>query len=386
MTTTPGEPTAVPSTMDDSADHRTLRSGFTTGTAAAAAAKGAMVSLLSDAPPSRVRIAMLDTGHLDIPIHACRRIDPHTAVCTVIKDAGDDPDATHKAEIGARVTLNTEPPGETDIRIFGGEGVGRVTKPGLEIPPGEPAINPGPRRMIHRAVSDVLTEFSKIASVDVEIFVPEGLAIARRTLNARLGIVDGISILGTTGRVKPMSHAAYIATIQAGLSVARAAGLDRAVLTTGRRSEKHAQGLWPELPEEGFIQMGDFFKSALETAAEQGFSSITLTVFFGKAVKMAQGFPHTHAAKARLTLHKLADWALETTGDESLSESIFEANTARHAFEFIHPRHPVLIAEVGRRMTASARKFAGPTVHIQGIILDFEGAPIFDSDSEGSPA
>ena len=372
--------------MDDSADHRQLRSGFTTGTAAAAATKGALVSLLSDGPPPQVRIAMLDTGHLDIPVHACRLIDPHTAACTIIKDAGDDPDATHRAEIGARVTLHAETSGETGIRIFGGEGVGRVTKPGLEIPPGEPAINPGPRRMIHRAVSEVLTEFSKTASVDVEIFVPEGLAIARRTLNARLGIVDGISILGTTGRVKPMSHAAYIATIQAGLSVARAAGLDRTVLTTGRRSEKHAQGLWPNLPEEAFIQIGDFFKSGLETAAELGFTEVTLTVFFGKAVKMARGFPHTHAAKARLTLDKLADWALETTGDEFLSESISTANTARHAFEFIHPGYPALIGEVGRRMTASAREFAGPRVHIRGVILDFEGNPVFDSDQEGSPA
>ena len=344
-----------------------------------------MVHLLSDEPPSQVRIALLDAGHLDIPIHACRLTGPLTAACTVIKDAGDDPDVTHKAEIGARVTLHAGT-GKTDIRISGGEGVGRITKPGLEIPPGGPAINPGPRRMIHQAVSEVLAEFSKTASVEVEIFVPKGLVIARRTLNARLGILDGISILGTTGRVKPMSHAAYIATIQAGLSVARAAGLDRAVLTTGRRSEKHAQGLWPDLPEEAFIQMGDFFKSALETAAEQNFAAIALTVFFGKAVKMAQGFPHTHAAKARLTLNRLAEWALGTTGDEPLSASISKANTARHAFGFIHPRYPALIAEVGRRMTASAREFAGPTVHIRGVILDFEGNPIFDSDREGGPA
>jgi cobalt-precorrin-5B (C1)-methyltransferase len=300
----------------------------------------------------------------------------------VIKDAGDDPDATHKAEIGVRVTLREDRPGGT-VRITGGEGVGRVTKPGLEVPPGAPAINPGPRRMIHQAVSEVLTEFSRHDSVDVEIFVPEGVAIARRTLNARLGILGGISILGTTGRVKPMSHAAYIATIRAGLSVARAAGLDEAVLTTGRRSEKHARARWPELPEEAFVQIGDFFRSSLETAAKLDFSIITLTVFFGKAVKMALGFPHTHAARACLTLDRLAEWAFETTGDEALSASVASANTARHAFEFIHPRYPILIAAVGRRMVDSAEGFAGPSVHVRGIILDFEGNPIFDSDAKG---
>ncbi len=395
-----------------------LRSGFTTGAAAAAATRGALIRLLESRTPTSVTIPALSGGELTIQIHACRLAGDGEVECTVIKDGGDDPDVTHKALIGARVrladTLQQQPrdaapgdpgPGEVllpdaagwRIRLTGGRGVGRVTKPGLEVAPGEPAINPGPRRMIRQAVADALssdfqTGFQtgspaspRTGTVRVEIFVPEGEALAEKTLNARLGILGGISILGTTGIVRPMSHDAYIATIRSALSVARAAGLDAVALTTGRRSERFAQALWPGLAGEAFIQIGDFFETSLYAAAAMGFREARMAVFFGKAVKMAQGIPHTHAAKSALTLKRLSAWALEISRDADFADRVARANTARHAFDFIRAEHPALISRVGRGMIDAARRFSGERLRVRGVIFDFDGSPIFDEKAKNTP-
>ncbi|MBU0987375.1 MAG: cobalt-precorrin-5B (C(1))-methyltransferase CbiD [Proteobacteria bacterium] len=369
---------------------RQLRTGFTTGTAAAAASKGALYLLLEEKAPPRVKIALLTGDHLVIPIHTCIFEDKNrqNARCTVIKDAGDDPDVTHRAEIGARVMLLDEKtewsendPDNTGVIITGGQGVGTVTKPGLEILPGEPAINPGPRKMITRAVQETLKAFNVNQKVKVQIFVPQGEVLAHKTLNPRLGILGGISILGTTGIEKPMSHEAYIATVKSSLSVARAVGITKLVLTTGRRSERYAQALWPGLPQESFIQIGDFFRMSLVEAAKIKFASTTLAVFFGKALKMAQGIPHTHAAKSSLTMHKLAEWSLALTGNSAFSEKVLSANTARHAFEFILDEHPEIITHVGEHMLKSAKLFSGPGVKIHGIIFDYNGNVVFDAEA-----
>jgi cobalt-precorrin-5B (C1)-methyltransferase len=362
-----------------------LRTGFTTGTAAAAATKGALRLLVEGMTPASVQIRLLTGDYITIPIHVCRSVREGRAECSVIKDAGDDPDVTHKAEIGARVELTKSKPGPRSgpgpkILISGGEGVGRVTKPGLEVLPGQPAINSGPRQMISEAIHDVLGKDRTDISVSTEIFVPRGEVLAQKTLNARLGILGGISILGTTGVVRPMSHDAFIATIRSALSVARASGFKKIVLTTGRRSERFAQDLWPHLAEEGFVQIGDFFKMSLEAAASQGFEQATLAVFFGKALKMAQGVPHTHAAKASLTLNRLADWALEITGSRELSNHILAANTARHAFDIIGRDYPGVIGHVGKQIVTSAQRFAGLDIRIQSIIFDYGGGVVFDSE------
>jgi cobalt-precorrin-5B (C1)-methyltransferase len=362
-----------------------LRTGFTTGTAAAAATKGALQMILEGKRSSRVRIRLLTGDNIYIPTHRCRLEKDGNAICTVIKDAGDDPDVTHKAEIGARVSFQVSSDSHAgsktpNIVINGGEGVGRVTKPGLEVPPGRPAINPGPVKMITQAIHDVLENHSLNGTVETEIFVPEGKKIAEKTLNARLGILGGISILGTTGIVRPMSHDAFIATITSALSVARASGVKEVVLTTGRRSERFAQLLWPKLAEEAFVQIGDFFKMSLEAGAAKGFKQITLAVFFGKALKMAQGVPHTHAAKASLTLDRLADWALNITGNRKLAQHILAANTARHAFDIIGQDYPGVISHVGKQIVKSAQRFAGKDIIIQSIIFDYTGNVVFDSD------
>jgi cobalt-precorrin-5B (C1)-methyltransferase len=355
-----------------------LKEGFTTGTCAAAAAKGALMLLLTKNVPSRVEIELLTGKRIFIPIHTAMFENSDAAVCSVIKDAGDDPDITHGAEIGARITRYD---GHTTdkIMITGGQGVGTVTKPGLEVQPGEAAITSGPREMIIQAVTAILRQNNTNTSLRIEIFVPKGKILAQKTLNARLGIIGGISILGTTGVVRPMSNDAYIATIKASLSVARAAGLDRVVMTTGRRSERYAQTYWESIPEEGFVQIGDFLKVSLETASHNGFKYITLAVFFGKAVKMAQGFENTHAAKSPLTMEALARWSFEITKDSALAEKISSANTARHAFDFIYPKHPLIIAHVGKQILKSAIHFAGPHPDIQSVIFDYKGNVIFDS-------
>lgn len=358
---------------------RRLRTGFTTGAAAAAAAKGALLGLFTERPPAAVEIGLLAGGRITVAVHAWQPAGPGGARCSVIKDAGDDPDVTHGAEIGAAVHLADDPAAPA-LTITGGPGVGRVTKPGLEVPPGEPAINPGPRRMIAQAVAEAFTACGRRPqAVAVEIFVPQGAALARRTLNARLGIVGGISILGTTGVVRPLSHAAFEATIAAALAVAAAAGLREAVLTTGRRSERHAQALRPELPEEAFVQIGDFFGRGLALAAAKGFSTVTIAAFFGKALKMAAGAAHTHASRTELDLAALADRVAAITADPALAAAVAACNTAREAFARLGGRRPEIVADVGRRLLAAAARHAGPAVRLRGIILDYEGRPAFDS-------
>lgn len=363
------------------AKRKRLKTGFTTGTAASAAAKAALLLLVGKKAPTSVDIRLLTDAHLTIAIDSAIIIDEKIAEARVIKDAGDDPDVTHKAVIGARVTLATAgvDSDRPEIKITGAEGVGMVTKPGLEIPPGQPAINPGPLTMITEAVTDVLAEQRINASVTVQVFVPRGETIAKKTLNARLGILGGISILGTTGIVKPMSHAAYIATIKSAIAVAYATGNKKVFFTTGRRSERFAQNRWPDIAEEAFVQIGDFFKESLVQAATNSIEEVVLAVFFGKAVKMAQGAAHTHAAKTRMSLERLAHWTFEETGSKDLAATVKKANTARHALEILRAQGGRAITRVGNEMVLAAARFAGPTVKLTGIIFDYDGGTLFKS-------
>lgn len=361
---------------------RRLRTGFTTGTAAAAATKGALLQLLSHHAPDKVVIRLLNGDPINIPIEQCQLQNSLRATCMVIKDAGDDPDVTHRAKICAAVTLNPSshsPVGTTAVHITGGKGVGRITKPGLEIPPGEPAINPGPRRMIKEAVFQVVADHSFSGTVTTKISVIDGEKIARKTLNHRLGIIGGISILGTTGIVKPMSHDAYRATITSAISVAKAMEVTQLVFSTGRRSERYAMTLWPNLPETAFIQIGDYFRFSLTRAKKKGMGKLNLAVFFGKAVKMAYGVPHTHAARSHLTLERLSQWTLTSTQDHDLAKRISLANTARHAFDILNAGHTEVFTIVGTKMVRQAQQFSDSHTRIRGIIFDYSGGVIFDS-------
>jgi cobalt-precorrin-5B (C1)-methyltransferase len=360
-----------------------LKKGFTTGAAASAAVKAALTRLLTGRVPDQVEMVFLGGGTRKVPVHQVNCLTETCCEALIIKDAGDDPDITHKARIGARVTLLPMGPEDAlQVKITGGPGVGRVTKPGLELAVGEPAINPGPRQMIIDAVQSVYDAVAcdRQHRMEVMVFVPKGEELAKKTLNARLGILGGISILGTTGVVTPMSHDAYIATIRAGIKVAAARGIDTLVFTTGRRSERHAMNMFPGFFEETFVQTGDFFKAAIsEALAHPSITRIIYTVFFGKAVKMALGYEHTHAARSGMALHTLAAWAQTITGSQVLAGQITAANTARHAFSHIHPDYPHLIRHVGLKIKENAGVFAENQLRIRVIILDFDGQPVFDS-------
>ena len=363
-----------------------LKSGFTTGTAAAAAVKAAMLRIVTGAVPRTVDVWLPNENRIEIPVHCCELLNQIQATAVIIKNAGDDPDVTHGAQIGADVTVDdivedsgAEDSGNASVTILAGEGVGTVTLPGLEISPGEPAINPVPRRMIRQAAHEVLKAAHRSGHVTATIFVPAGRILAEKTLNARLGIVGGISILGTTGIVRPMSHAAYEATIIAALSVARAGGCRRAVLTTGRRSERFAQNVLTGLPDIAFIQIGDFFGMSLEAASRKGIETVVLAVMFGKAVKMAQGFVHTHAGQSTLSIEALARWATKATSDDMLGRRLSAAHTAREALSLITDACPAVIADVGRRMLRTARGFVAASTAVQGIIFDYGGKVLYNS-------
>jgi cobalt-precorrin-5B (C1)-methyltransferase len=363
-----------------------LRQGFSTGTAAAAAAQGALRELLDLPCPETVEVELPGGGSLSIPLlyHRC---DGSGGLAAVIKDAGDDPDVTNRAEIGARVRLLEGGQGaKEEIWFQAGPGVGRVTKPGLALAVGEPAINPVPRKMIRRSLEKVWQEVfpGKPMRLGVEIFVPRGEELARHTLNPRLGILGGISILGTTGLVKPFSHAAYRATIAASLRVAQALGIQKIVFSTGGKSESHLQVLLPDLPEEAFVQMGDYVRFALKTAANLKFPEITVGAFFGKALKIAQGWGHTHASRGLADLRKLGRLTAGKTGDASLAVEVSRANTARQALEILlaAQARPV-VAAVGERMLAALRDYAGPRPDLATVILDFAGVPLWRGESLG---
>ena len=365
-----------------------LRQGFSTGTTAAAAAAGALYELLGRPCPERVEVPLPGGGSITVALsrHGRNR-DQGEAV--VIKDAGDDPDITNGAEIGARVWHLESPGTAEDIAFLGGAGVGRVTKPGLAVAVGEPAINPVPRRMIKKTLRQVWDKVGpgEPLRLAVEIFVPRGEELARHTLNPRLGIVGGISILGTTGLVKPFSHQAYRATIAASLRVARAAGLKHIAFSTGGKSEGYLKELLPDLHEEAFVQMGDYVRFALKVAAGMGFPEITTGAFFGKALKMAQGFGHTHASRGLADLKELGRWTLDLTGDALLAQAVARANTARQALEiFNQARAGQVVAQVGERMLAALRDYAGPGPGLTVVVLDFDGATLWRGESHGVAA
>lgn len=359
-----------------------LRSGFTTGTAAAAAAKAAVMVLYGHPAPDTVDVALLSGGNWTVCVRQCR-LEAGVAECRVKKDAGDDPDVTNGAIIGARVKKS----GKSGVQITGGEGVGRVTKPGLEVPVGQPAINPGPQKMITQAIEEAMANGGQNTEggrgIEVEIFVADGEAIAKKTLNHRLGIVGGISILGTTGVVRPMSHAAYIATIDSAVAVAAASGLDTVVCTTGRRSERHAQAEFSEMPAEAFVQIGDYFEKSMKIVAKRGIGNVVLSAFFGKAVKMANGAAHTHAAKSKMVLEDLARWTAAAGAESKVVERICGANTAREAFFMLHEAFPAVFSDVAEKMAAAAHLFAGGRINVRAVLFDYEGAVAATAEKQG---
>ncbi|HVM26795.1 MAG TPA: cobalt-precorrin-5B (C(1))-methyltransferase [Mycobacteriales bacterium] len=303
-----------------------LRSGWTTGTCSAAAAKAATTALLTQTVQRTVEVVLPAGQRVQFDVERCD-VEPASAEAVVVKDAGDDPDVTHGAHLTARVRWHDAP----GLQLEGGVGVGVVTKPGLGLEVGGPAINPVPRQMIRDNVGEVVDLDRR--GVRVLLSVPDGEQRAKKTTNARLGILGGISILGTTGIVRPFSTASWRASVVQAVDVMAAQGLPTLVLATGGRTEKAAMRLLPDLPEVCFVEVGDFTGAALRQAVDRGLRDVVFVGMAGKLTKLASGVLMTHYTRSKVDLSVLADITVEGGGGIELVEAVRAANTARHAYE-----------------------------------------------------
>ncbi len=345
-----------------------LRYGYTTGTCAAAAAKAAVAALCGLGFPDPVTVRLPRGRCLSLPL-SDRRLDEGRASAAVIKDAGDDPDVTHGCLV--RVAAAWLPPG-SGLRFRAGEGVGTVRLPGLPLAPGEPAINPVPRRMMRQAVEEVLAPLGRSPDLELVVSIPGGEELARRTWNPRLGIVGGLSILGTTGIVVPYSCSAWIHSIQRGVDVARALGLRHVAAATGRGSEAAVRRLYG-LPEQALIEMGDFAGGLLKYLRRHPVPRLTLAGGFGKLSKLAQGALDLHSGRSRLDPSKLASWARELGADAVVQDALLRAPSAQAALEIARRHNLALADRVALEALRVAREVVGRAVALEVVVVDREG-------------
>ena len=349
---------------------RALRTGWTTGACSAAAAKAAAVVLAGGPPPATVEIPLpVPFRGSDRATFAVERAGTigDEAEAVVVKDAGDDPDVTHGAHLTVRLTWADEP----GVGFRAGPGVGTATKPGLGLPVGEAAINGTPRRMIAAAIGEVLDLEER--GVTCTISVPGGEAMARKTTNARLGILGGISILGTTGIVRPFSTASWRASVEQAVDVLAAQGLGTVVLTTGGRTERAAMRLIPGLPDVCFIEVGDFTGAALRKAVGHGVPDVAFVGMAGKLAKLAAGVLMTHWTKSKVDTGLLAGLTTEAGGSPALAAEVGAANTARHAYELwraagLDTACDLLCA----RVEANLERFAEGRITARVAMVDFD--------------
>lgn len=345
-----------------------LRTGWTTGTCSAAAARAAGTALLTGQVQREVPVVLPDGRTVRFAVHRCE-LTAAAAEAVVVKDAGDDPDVTHGAELTATVAWRDAP----GLELAGGPGVGVVTKPGLGLPVGGPAINPVPRQMITDNLAAVIDLATR--GVRVVISVPGGERMARKTTNARLGIVGGISILGTTGIVRPFSTASWRASVVQAIAVLAAQGERTVVLATGGRTERAAMALRPELPEVCFVEVGDFTGAALRAAVEAGVGEVLFVGMIGKLTKLASGVLMTHYTRSKVDLSVLAELTGAAGGDAALAAEVGRANTARHGYELWEAAG--LLGAAGellcRRVAAVLEAFTEGAVRAEVVLLDAAG-------------
>lgn len=281
-------------------DFYPLRSGYTTGACATAAAKAALIRLLTGESLSEVRFRIPDGEELSLPLASvCQETDT-SATAAVVKDAGDDPDVTHRSVIEAKVAFSAQP----GIRFLQGRGVGKVTLPGLGLPVGEPAINPVPRQMMVRELSALYG-----GGLEVTISVPGGEELALRTFNPKLGIVGGISIIGTSGIVRPFSSEAFVEAIRREVEVCQAIGAERLVLNSGARSERYVKREYPDLPPQAFVHYGNYIGDTLKIADDLHIGKVTMGIMLGKAVKLAEGHLNTYSKQVVMNKQFLQELA-----------------------------------------------------------------------------
>ncbi len=349
----------------DVAKKRALKSGYTTGACAAAAAKAGAALLLGVQRGREVEIPFPDGRRVRFALKELL-LEDGVAFASVVKDAGDDPDVTNGAEIAASVRAVES--GE-DIVIRGGRGVGVVTRPGLAVGAGEPAINPVPRRMINEAVGEAVRDAGKGMKLEVTVSVPRGEELAKKTLNARLGIVGGISILGATGIVIPLSSEAWTATITSAMDVARAMGLEEVVLSAGRTSER-AHMKRSGLPEPAYVLIGDYVEFGFREAGMHGFGRVHFAAQWAKMVKTAMGTPDTHVRAGAISMRKVAGFLRDLGID--LPDRTF--NTAREIFEHIDSKEA--LGKVCAEAASYGRGLSG--LPVRACLVSYKGDIIID--------
>jgi cobalt-precorrin-5B (C1)-methyltransferase len=416
------QPSATPATHEpelapEVAGAKGLRTGWTTGTCASAAAKAATWWLVHGEAPDDVEVALPSGRRVRFPVDDVDASRPHR--CAVVKDAGDDPDVTDGAHLTAEARFADDgavpddghapgddpdealgddappddrqpaddmppedealgddmPPGDDEVAgvtLRAGAGVGTITLPGLGLPVGVPAVNPVPRRMIARAVREVTDR-----PLVVTLSVPGGEAMAAKTSNERLGIVGGISILGTSGIVRPFSTAAYRASVVQQIDVAGAQGQDHVVLSTGSRSDRAAQRLLPGLPAVCFVEVGDFTGIALRRAAGDGFARVTWVGMAGKIAKLAAGVLMTHYRRSKVDGELLAEVARACGTPPDVVAAATATATARHFAEVCLDRGaPGPLTELCRRAARACEAHVDGALQVEVVMVDFEGQDV----------
>ncbi|ASP35839.1 cobalt-precorrin-5B (C(1))-methyltransferase [Labrenzia sp. VG12] len=358
-----------------------LRRGWTTGACATAAAKAAYSALLSGTFPDPVDITLPRGGTAAFALTR-HDLSDGRAQATITKDAGDDPDVTHGALVTSTVRLLPEGSG---VRFKAGDGVGTVTRPGLPIPPGEPAINPVPRQMMETAISEIASRHGAPGDVEIEVSIGGGAELALKTMNPRLGIVGGLSVLGTTGIVRPFSCAAWIASIHRGIDVARAVGLTHVVGATGSASEDAVRHRY-ELDETAFLDMGDFAGGLLKYLRSHPVEKLTLSGGFAKFTKLAQGALDLHSARSSVDFGYLQDLLVETGAPDDQVADALEANTAKEVLDRALTAGVDLSTPLARRAKAAVRDILRDApIAVEVLITDRSGKVIgecgFDDDA-----
>lgn len=344
-----------------------LRSGLTTGSCATATSLAAARLLLTGEPADAVEITLPKGKQVQMRLEFCRLI-AEGAEAGTLKDAGDDPDVTHGALLYSQVRLLDTP----GVRFVAGVGVGTVTRPGLVLAVGEPAINPVPRRMISEHLQRLADECGHEGGFEVTVNVRDGQQLALKTMNPRLGILGGLSILGTSGIVRPFSCSAYIASIQQGIDVAHTNGYTHIAACTGNASEDTMRQLYG-LPEIALIEMGDFVGAVLKHLRKVPVPRLTLCGGFGKISKLAAGHMDLHSRSSSIDLPQLARWAADIGADSTLQAAIIDANTSQQALALAHTAGIALGDAVCAHALAFARSVVPAQVQVEVFAIDRQG-------------
>ncbi|OEJ99144.1 cobalamin biosynthesis protein CbiD [Flavivirga aquatica] len=350
-----------------------LRRGYTTGACATACVKGALLGLVTQEINKEVAVTLPIGETVNFQLKDFF-ISENQCTCTTIKDAGDDPDVTHLAEITATVVLNNT----KEIIFKRGEGVGLVTLPGLEIAVGEPAINPVPRKMMATVCKKILSDYNlETHGVTIIISVKEGERIAKKTLNSRLGILYGISILGTSGIVTPFSAASYIASIKQGIDVAIANKTTTLLINSGARSEKIIRKLFPNTPETACIHYGNWIQETFEKINSiPEITEVNMGIMLGKAAKLAKGDMNTHSGKTTWDKHFISELAKEAGYSNKITESILTLNMAGRLREiFIFAQQEKFYQLLLQKCYSHCKKIA-PNISLNLFLINNNGEHI----------